>query len=160
MAYSATINADEEEGKCTSAMAGVCLVSFASNFNSITPRPSPSPPRLSPRWTWTWTRGTQAETVGGHLVQLQLKSPSSSPSPPRLRLGGLGLDSGDLSGVRQVHIPPLHNVHFGYYVYLPTEQAETYLKSCVLINYSTYICLCLFGWKVNMILKETVTFKL
>ena len=55
---------------------------------------------------------------------------------------------------------PVHNVHFGYYVYLPTEQAETYLKSCVLINYSTYICLCLFGWKVNMILKETVTFKL
>ena len=54
----------------------------------------------------------------------------------------------------------LHNVHFGYYVFLPTEQAETYLKSCVLINYSTYICLCLFGWKVNMILKETVTFKL
>ena len=49
---------------------------------------------------------------------------------------------------------------FGYYVYLPTEQAETYLKSCVLINYSTCICLCLFGWKVNMILKETVTFKL
>ena len=56
--------------------------------------------------------------------------------------------------------PPLHNVHFVKYVYLPTEQAETYLKSCVLINHSTYICLCLFGWKVNMILKETVTFKL
>ena len=54
----------------------------------------------------------------------------------------------------------LHNVHFGKYVYLPTEQAETYLKRCVLIDYSTYICLCLFGWKVNMILKETVTFKL
>ena len=57
-------------------------------------------------------------------------------------------------------VSPLHNVHFGYYVYLPTEQAETYLKRCVLINYSTYICLCLFGWKENMILKETVTFKL
>ena len=55
---------------------------------------------------------------------------------------------------------PLHNVHIGQYVFLPTEQAETYLKSCVLINYLTYICLCLFGWKVNMILKETVTFKL
>ena len=54
----------------------------------------------------------------------------------------------------------LHNVHFVKYVFLPTEQAETYLKSCVLINYSTYICLCLFGWKENMILKETVTFKL
>ena len=54
----------------------------------------------------------------------------------------------------------LHNVHFGYYVYLPTEQAETYLKRCALINCSTYICLCLFGWKVSMIFKETVTFKL
>ena len=29
-------------------------------------------------------------------------------------------------------VTALHNVHFGYYVYLPTEQAETYLKSCVL----------------------------
>ena len=57
-------------------------------------------------------------------------------------------------------IMPLHNVHFVKYVFLPTEQAETYLKSCILINYSTYICLCLFGWKENMILKETVTFKL
>ena len=47
-----------------------------------------------------------AESVGGHLVQHQLKSPSSSPSPPRLHLGGLGLDSGYLSGVRQVHAPP------------------------------------------------------
>ena len=59
-----------------------------------------------------------------------------------------------------VNFVALHNVHFGYYVYLPTEQAETYLKSRVLINYSTHICLCLFGWKVNMILKETMTFKL
>ena len=56
--------------------------------------------------------------------------------------------------------PPLHNVHFVKYVFLPTEQAETYLKSCVLINYSTYICLCLFGWKENMINEETVSSKL
>ena len=54
----------------------------------------------------------------------------------------------------------LHNVHFGYYVFLPTEQAETYLKRCVLINYLTYICLCLFGWKENMINEETVSSKL
>ena len=57
-------------------------------------------------------------------------------------------------------LTPVHNVHFGWYVYITTEQAETYLKRCVLINYSTYICLCLFGWKVNLIFKETVTFKL
>ena len=56
--------------------------------------------------------------------------------------------------------PPLHNVHFGKYVYLPTEQAETYLKRCVLINYSTYICLCLFSWKENMIHEETVSSRL
>ena len=54
----------------------------------------------------------------------------------------------------------MHNVHFVKYVYLPTEQAETYLKSCVLINYSTYICLFLFGWKENMIHEETVSSKL
>ena len=71
----------------------------------------------APRWTWPWTRGTWAESVGGHLVQLQLKSPSSSPSPPRLRLGGLGLDSGNLSEVRQVHIPPLHYVQFVKYIF-------------------------------------------
>ena len=29
----------------------------------------------------------------------------------------------------------LHNVLFGQYVFLPTEKAETYLKSCALINY-------------------------
>ena len=52
--------------------------------------------------------------------------------------------------------PPMHNVHFVKYVFLPTEQAETYLKKCVLINYSTYICLGLFGWKENMIFKETL----
>ena len=57
-------------------------------------------------------------------------------------------------------VATLHNVHFGKYVYLPTEQAETYLKRCVLINYSTYICLCLFGWKENMINEETVSSKL
>ena len=54
----------------------------------------------------------------------------------------------------------VHNVHFGLYVFLPTKQAETYLKSCVLINYSTYICLYLFGWRKNMIHEETVSSKL
>ena len=67
---------------------------------------------------------------------------------------------GDTPQTVMTNRAPLHNVHFGKYVYLPTEQAETYLKRCVLINYSTYICLCLFGWKVNMINEETVTFKL
>ena len=62
--------------------------------------------------------------------------------------------------VVQNYLAAVHNVHFGYYVFLPTEQAETYLKSCVLINYSTYICLCLFGWKENMINEETVSSKL
>ena len=31
----------------------------------------------------------------------------------------------------------LHNVLFGQYVFLPTEQAETYLKIYVLIYHST-----------------------
>ena len=55
---------------------------------------------------------------------------------------------------------PLHNVLFVQYVFLPTEQAETYLKIYVLIYRSTYICLNLFSWKENLIFKETVIFKL
>ena len=54
----------------------------------------------------------------------------------------------------------LHNVLFVQYVFLPTEQAETYLKIYVLIYHLTYICPSLFGWKENLIFKETVTFKL
>ena len=48
----------------------------------------------------------------------------------------------------------LHNVLFGQYVFLPTEQAETYLKIYVMIYHSTYICPSLFGWKENLIFKE------
>ena len=57
-------------------------------------------------------------------------------------------------------IGAIHNVLFGQYVFLPTEQTETYLKICVSINFSTYICPCMFGWKENMILEETVSSKL
>ena len=38
----------------------------------------------------------------------------------------------------------MHNVHFGKYVYLPTEQAETHLKSwCVYAREAlvTFVCL-------------------
>ena len=45
---------------------------------------------------------------------------------------------------------------FVQYVFLPTEQAEAYLKICVLI--STYIFPGLFGWKENMILVESLIF--
>ena len=38
------------------------------------------------------------------------------------------------------------NVYFVQYVFLPTEQAETYPKICVLIYHLTYICPSLFGW--------------
>ena len=54
----------------------------------------------------------------------------------------------------------LHNVLFGQYVFLPTEQAANYLKIYVLIYHSTYICPTLFGWKENLIFKKTVIFKL
>ena len=47
---------------------------------------------------------------------------------------------------------PLHNVLFGQYVYLATEQAETYLKICVLIYHLTYICPSLFDCEVNIFL--------
>ena len=39
----------------------------------------------------------------------------------------------------------LHNVYFVQYVFLPTEQSETYLKIWVLIYHLTYICPSLFG---------------
>ena len=55
---------------------------------------------------------------------------------------------------------PLHTVQIGWYIFLLTEQAETYLEICVLIYHSTYICPSLFGWKENLIFKETVIFKL
>ena len=38
----------------------------------------------------------------------------------------------------------LHNVLFGQFEFLATEQAETYLKISVLISHSTYICPSLF----------------
>ena len=104
------------------------LHSEESKYTSATPRCTCFPPRA----TSTQVRLVQVQVhlgfasvylnldsaylrgvSGGHLVQLQLKSPSSkskSPSPTRLRLVGLGdldLDSGDLSGVGQVHLPPL-----------------------------------------------------
>ena len=41
----------------------------------------------------------------------------------------------------------LHNVLFAQYVFLPTEQAETYSKIYVLIYHLTYICPSLCGWK-------------
>ena len=103
------------------------LHSEESKYTSATPRCTCFPPRA----TSTQVRLVQVQVhlgfasvylnldsaylrgvSGGHLVQLQLKSPSSkskSPSPTRLRLVGLGdldLDSGDLSGVGQVHLPP------------------------------------------------------
>ena len=44
----------------------------------------------------------------------------------------------------------MHNVLFGQHVFLPTEQAETYLKIYALIYHSTYICSSLFGWKEKL----------
>ena len=54
----------------------------------------------------------------------------------------------------------LHNVLFGQYVYLATEQAETYLKICVLIYHLTYICPSLFDCEVNTFLFIFVNSKL
>ena len=39
----------------------------------------------------------------------------------------------------------LHNVYFEQYVFLPSEQAETYPKICALIYHLTYICPILFS---------------
>ena len=54
----------------------------------------------------------------------------------------------------------LYNVLFVQYVFLPTKQAEIYLKIRVLIYHLTYICPSLFGLNENIIFEETVIFKL
>ena len=45
----------------------------------------------------------------------------------------------------------LHNVLFVQYIYLATEQAQTYRKSCSLIYLLTYICPSAFDCEVNAI---------
>ena len=62
-------------------------------------------------------------------------------------------------------VMPMHNVLFVHcnnvqYIFLPTEQAETYLKKYAQIYYLTYICPSLSASKANMIFEETVIFKL
>ena len=54
----------------------------------------------------------------------------------------------------------LHSVPFAQYVFIRTEQAETYPKTYVLIYHPKYICPSLFVWKENLTFKETLTFKL
>ena len=46
-------------------------------------------------------------------------------------------------------IPAVHNVHFVDFVFLPTEQAATYLKICILTYLLTYINPSSFDWKEN-----------
>ena len=48
---------------------------------------------------------------------------------------------------------PLHNVLFVQYIYLATEQAQTYRKSCSLIYLLTYICPSAFDCEVNAIFR-------
>ena len=60
----------------------------------------------------------------------------------------------------KVKVPPVHNVLFWLYVFLPIKQADTYLKIYVFIYHLKYICPSLFGWKENLIFKETMIFKL
>ena len=55
---------------------------------------------------------------------------------------------------------PLHNVLFVQYVFLPTEQTETYFKICILTYDLTYICPGLFDWKENTFFFIFVYFKL
>ena len=45
---------------------------------------------------------------------------------------------------KRVFDSPLHNVYIVQFEFLATKQAETYLKICVLISHSTYICHSLF----------------
>ena len=55
---------------------------------------------------------------------------------------------------------PLHNVYIVQYVFLPTEQSETYFKNFILTYDLTYICPGLFDWKENTFFFIFVYFKL
>ena len=48
----------------------------------------------------------------------------------------------------------LHSVLFVQYVFIQTEQAETYPKIYVSIDNSTFFCPSLFGWKEKMISRK------
>ena len=87
--------------------ASVYLLSSLCNFSSSTPRPSSSTPRLRlgvlelglsvlERSRWWAPRATSAQAP---LVQVQVQLGYASLD--------LDLDSGYLSGVGQVHLPPL-----------------------------------------------------
>ena len=54
----------------------------------------------------------------------------------------------------------LHSVLFVQYVFIQTEQAETYPKIYVSIDNSTFFCPSLFGWKEKIIFEETLNSKL
>ena len=54
----------------------------------------------------------------------------------------------------------LHSVLFVQYVFIPTEQADTYPKNYVSIHHLTYICASLFGWKEKFIFEATLNSKL
>ena len=46
-------------------------------------------------------------------------------------------------------VKPVHNVYIVQYVFLPTEQSETYFKNFILTYDLTYICPGSFDWKEN-----------
>ena len=72
------------------------------------------------------------------------------------KLGGQQLVLQQYKGGSLTWQKPVQNVLFIQNVFLPTWQAETYLKICVLIYHLTYIFPSLFGWKENMIFEEAV----
>ena len=52
-------------------------------------------------------------------------------------------------GLQMLDGSPLHDVYIWQYIYLATEQTETYRKSCILIYLLTYICPSSFDCEVN-----------
>ena len=54
----------------------------------------------------------------------------------------------------------LHSVLFVQYVFIQTEQAETYPKIYVSIDNSTFFFPSLFAWKEKIIFEETLNSKL
>ena len=83
---------------------------------------------------------------------MQIKELGSRFPGSRLQIADqrIGETQAACSSLQPAHISiSVHNVLFVQYVFLPTEQTETYFKICILTYDLTYICPGLFDWKEN-----------
>ena len=93
-------------------------------------------PRWFPLLNYLYKRGPDR-----HKICQQKKLMRYLPKWSKQSKGDMGYDFFCLKWIWGVDFWPVHNLLFVQYVFLPTKQAETYLKIYVLIYHSTYIYL-------------------